>query len=100
MNLDQLRVLVCVSCGRKDGLIQLLGSMWRNARACVPCLQRYGMATLVREADGVLAGATPRRLGGGKCLHCGEPTLLGPDGLPSAWCSACEVERRRLVNGG
>ena len=102
VKISGLAVLCCVSCGRTDPLqlVKLAESMWPNARACLTCLARYGRAALAAAADAVLAGAQPNRMVATKCLHCGEPTVLGPDGLPSAWCGACEAERRRLVNGG
>jgi hypothetical protein len=102
MKLSGLSVLVCVSCGREDGLVKLPESMWPNARACVPCLQRHGRTVLARAADQVLANATPNRaaVGGGKCLHCGGPVIVGPDGVGTAWCTACEAERKGLQHGG
>src|SRR5262245_15847413 len=101
MKIRGLAVLCCVSCGRTDPLmlVPLAESMWPNARACLTCRAKYGRAALVLAADQVLAGALPDRVVATKCLHCGEPTVLGPDGLPSAWCSACEAERRRLIHG-
>jgi hypothetical protein len=103
VRLDQLRSIVCVGCGRGDvTLLKLPDSLWPNARACAPCLARYGAAALAQSADETLAGATPARVtralpGGGKCLHCGNPTVAGADGLATAWCTSCEAERRRLV---
>ena len=93
MRLDELRVIVCVGCGRADRpLTPLPRSVWPNARACDGCLARYGVGRLAREADETLANATPGRLGPGRCLHCGGPVLAGPDGLLGAWCGACQRE--------
>jgi hypothetical protein len=97
MRLDELRALVCVACGRGDRpLRKLPDSLWPNARACDLCLTRFPVGQLAQEADEVLAGATPGRLGQGVCLHCGGRVAVGPDGLYGAWCEACEEERRRL----
>jgi hypothetical protein len=104
MRLDELRVILCVGCGRADvPLKRLPAAMSPNLRACDPCLARYGGASLAREADETLAGATPARArlgpGPGRCLHCGEPTVTDALGNLLAWCSACEGERRALMGG-
>ncbi len=81
---------------------KLPGAMSHNLRACDACLARFGVAALEREADTILATATPgRRLTprAGRCLHCGvpvDPTLNG--GYP-AWCATCQAELDAIRRG-
>ncbi len=100
MNLTDLRVIVCVSCGRNDRpLRKLPGAMNANLRACDVCWARFGAAALARESDTLIATATPghRPLPrAGKCLHCGVPVEPQANGGYPAWCQACSDELAQI----